>query len=100
MVGNKVELEAKLDHPSANAESPDQWISRGDGRIIGLDRDGLHLLAPSNISSTYRVPNRDLLHLAAATRDRAWYTYADLAGNCELWNAHTLVLAPVAKPMS
>ena len=32
-------IEATLEHPAPNSATRDQWVSRGDGRIIGIDRE-------------------------------------------------------------
>jgi hypothetical protein len=91
------EVEEILPHPYPNGATRDQWISRGDGRLIGGRNGALYLVASKAHSTEYRIPHRYLMHLAAGTGERVWYSYAE--GKHD-WDAHTLVLAPMATPMA
>jgi hypothetical protein len=92
---SSVKIEATLEHPAPNSATRDQWVSRGDGRIIGIDRErGLRVLAPG--TSTSYVTDRRAEHLVAGTRDQIWYSYALPAD--EAWNIHTIVLAEITSP--
>jgi hypothetical protein len=90
------EVDKILKHPAPFAANRDQWISRGDGRLICADVASVHALDVSN-SNEYSTQKRHLIHLAAASGDRIWYSYGTLP---EDWNAHTAILAPVDQPMS
>lgn len=95
--GKTFDVAQILKHPGPNEATRDQWLSRGDGRIIGVDgQGGFHLLGPKNLSAAYPMTGRVVLHLLAATNDRIWYSYADIKQD---YNAHTLILARVDKPI-
>lgn len=85
-----------LAHPAPHSATRDQWVSRGDGRLIGGRNGALYAVAPKGTSVDYPMSGRVLTHLVAGTGDRVWYSYADRK---EDWNAHTLVLSVVDKPM-
>lgn len=85
-----------LDHPSPNAANRDQLISHAGGVIARDHGYGLREVAPGK-SSAYPTPDRLVMHLAAASRDRIWYSYATLP---EDWNAHTVVLARPTTPFA
>jgi hypothetical protein len=55
----------------------------------------LRVLEPGKPGQTYAMPERAPLHLAAASSQRLWYSYAA----AQPWNANLLVLAGVASPM-
>jgi outer membrane protein assembly factor BamB len=91
------EIAAVLKHPRPYGHNRDQLISRGDGRLVGCGHEtGFCVIEPRN-GTVYPTPDRYVMHLAAATRDRIWYSYAVVT---EDWNAHTLILAAVDKPMT
>jgi hypothetical protein len=95
--GARAEEGPSMKHPAPNASNRDQLISRGDGRLVGPDREGgFRVLEPDKPGALYATPDRVPLHLAAATHDQIWYSYAATA---ERWNANMLVLARVETPM-
>ncbi len=96
LVGARVDVDKILEHPAPRSETREQLISRGDGRLICIDSSGVYVIDASN-TTTSAIPKRYPIHLAAATGDRIWYSYATLP---EDWNAHTLNLAPADQPMA
>ena len=90
------EVAATLAHPDPNAGNRDLWISRRDGRLVGNDRDGGIRQLDLKTSNAYPTPKRYIVHLAEAMGDRLWYSFSSKAE----WNAQTLILAPVDKPMA
>jgi hypothetical protein len=88
-------IEATLEHPAPNSATRDQWVSRGDGRIIGIDRErALRVLSPGR--SIAYATDRRAEHLVAAPRDRIWYSVILSAD--EAWNIHTIILADITTP--
>lgn len=97
--GGAFEVETMFDHPHPTAANRDQLIALGEGRTVAMNQgSGVRLLAlDPESTAAYPTPDRRLMHVAAATRGRIWYSFATTA---EDWNAHRLVLAPVDTPMS
>ena len=96
ITASAAEVDAILNHPSPLGETRDEWISRGDGRLISNGESRIHTLDRKG-TAEYATGDRRLMHIAGATADRIWYSYSQ---GKEDWNAHTLVLAPVDKPLS
>lgn len=96
LIGASREVEETLAHPYPNGATRDQWISRGDGQLVGGRSGALYVVAPKKPNAEYPIPKRELFHLSAGTGDLVWYSYADIDKNED---AHTVMLAKTITPM-
>lgn len=97
LTGRDVEEIESMRFPYRFSNDREQLFSRGDGQLVGFDADGgFRVFEPSRPDAVYRIPGRVRLHLAAASRNRIWYSYPSTAQH---WNANMLALARVETPM-
>lgn len=96
--GREAEQISRIPHPPPNDTSREQLVGRGDGSVVGPGaKGGVAVVTPAGQVLEYPTADRFVMHIAGASSDRVWYSYA---GRPNLETAQRLVLASAQRPMS